>query len=417
MKTEIILAVELLDRKKLPMVLKPKVRSVNFSGISRELPEIFVVRSIYNSSGGFSIGYSRDNKENTCYIPENFEFVIPSQKELAIAVKDNLKAVLEHNFLIGCDPEIFVEDLKGVVIPAFDFLGSKKKPSSCLMGTTAYWDGFQAEFTTYAGTCLDYQREEMHSALETILKNAQDKFPGAKLSAKTVMEIPEEMLKNAKDVHVEFGCSPSLNAYGLFGRKEKGRLVPFRPAGGHMHFGIDGLKKEDYIRIVKALDAILGVATVSLFANFDDPRRRQLYGLPGEYRLPKHGLEYRVLSNAWLFHPLITNIVWDLARKVVMVGKLGLLDDLWEHDEKETIRIITECDVKAARKQLTRNRTTMVKLLDAAYYRHPEAAYRVFRLGAQTAVKNFTDVENNWDDYNKTWEENADDVKAKNKIA
>jgi len=28
--------------------------------------------------------------------------------------------------------------------------------------------------------------------------------------------------------------------------------------------------------------------------------RRRYYGLPGEYRLPKHGLEYRTLSNFWL---------------------------------------------------------------------------------------------------------------------
>lgn len=417
------------NRALVPLIIKTKVKEVISIGHRTIFPDIILIESLYVNNRDVNIGYVSAGQAllNYAYVPLDFEFDVPSKEEIVEFSKKTLKNVLDHKFMIGSDPEIFVEDKDGVVIPAFTFLGSKKKPTKCELGNTAYWDGFQAEFTTNPGGCLDYQREEMGGALKTILDSAQEKFPGAKLSSKTVLDIPHGMLQTGKDEHVQFGCSPSLNAYELFGQKEDGRTVPFRPAGGHMHFGIANLEKEDYIRIVKALDAIIGVACVSLFAKFDDPRRRQLYGLPGEYRLPKHGLEYRVLSNAWLFHPLITNIVWDLARKVVRVGQLNLLDSLWKHDEKETIRIITECDVKAAREVLSRNRAMMIKLIAAAHYNHPEAAYGVWRFGMEKAVKNPHDVAGNWDlgnsedrndsGHSTQWEECADDVKAKRKIA
>src|ERR1019366_5440055 len=101
---------------------------------------------------------------------------------------------------------------------------------------------------------------------------------------------------------------------------------------------------ETKINMVKAMDAIAGVACVALFAKYDNPIRRQYYGLPGEYRLPKHGLEYRALSNAWLIHPLIMNLVIDFARKAAIMGKEGLFSK-WKATEQETIDCITNCDV------------------------------------------------------------------------
>jgi hypothetical protein len=66
--------------------------------------------------------------------------------------------------------------------------------------------------------------------------------------------------------------------------------VPFRTTGGHIHFGIGKRDDETVSRMVKALDAIIGVACVSLFDGIDDPRRRRMYGLAGEYRLPEYGV-------------------------------------------------------------------------------------------------------------------------------
>ena len=311
----------------------------------------------------------------------------------------NFNRELQHNFTIGSDPEIFVEDDKSVVIPAFDFLGPKSAPTvRTVRSSNVYWDGFQAEFDTSAGGCLDGQIASCREALMSLLAAARLKNKTARLSARTVMNIPADMLEKAKDEHVQFGCSPSLNAYGLKGTVVDGRQVAFRPAGGHIHFGLGTTTEEKAVPMVKALDAIAGVACVSMFANFDDPRRRSLYGLPGEYRLPNHGLEYRTLSNAWLFHPLIAHMTIDLARKALMFGSRGF-QFMWKADEKETIEVIQNCDVKGARAILERNKELMIRILKAirqGYDVHSEVAYKGWLNGMESIVVDPTAVERNW---------------------
>jgi hypothetical protein len=164
---------------------------------------------------------------------------------------------------------------------------------------------------------------------------------------------------------------------------------------------------ETAIPIVKALDAIIGVACVSLFAKFDDPKRRKLYGLPGEFRLPKHGIEYRPLSNAWLAHPFISNLVIDVARNVVVLAQKGLFNKVWEATEEETVNCIVRCDVKAAREILERNRETFIKLLEASYHewakkRELEFLFNVFTHGMEWIIKDPNDFVSNWN-LHGTW--------------
>jgi hypothetical protein len=235
------------------------------------------------------------------------------------------------------------------------------------------------------------------------------------LSTCTTFNILPEVLAETKDEHVEFGCMPSFNVYNMVGEPLNGREVPFRSAGGHIHLGYNYKNNKDFkmdgakvVRTVKALDAILGVACVSLFASLDDPRRRRMYGLAGEYRLPMHGLEYRTLSNAWLCHPLITNIVFDLARKAAEFGVKGLLR-YWNCSQEETIRIIQECDVASSRKVLDENKKLLIKILSSAYGDAPNSGtsivYDIFRNGVENFIADPTDLTNNWclTGSNKLW--------------
>lgn len=310
---------------------------------------------------------------------------------------------------IGSDPEMFVEDEKGVVIPAFQFLGSKSNPSKTAMGAYGskplYWDGFQGEFETSVGTCLGWQTDSVQCGLKGLLIEARKFNPKAKISSKTVVEVPSEILQRAEEQHVQFGCMPSLNAYGMKGKLANGRDIPFRPAGGHIHFGINqyhnnakGFKEEEYIKMVKALDAIIGVACVSLFADYDNPKRRELYGLAGEYRLPPHGLEYRTLSNAWLIHPMIMNLVVDVARVALTVGFKDLLK-YWKTTEEETIKCINTCDVKLAQEILKRNKQMFFQVLRAAYefdIKINKIIFDIFLKGVKHAVKKPDDIIGNW---------------------
>lgn len=339
------------------------------------------------------------------YVPGEYPFDLLEGKDKTAAEKiwtecvlSNLSQHLGHNFHVGCDPEIFVEDENGVVLPAFKFLGSKKKPD-LFAQNTIYWDGFQAEFTTIPVGCLAYEVDYIQQGIDGVSRLAKKYNPKAKLSVKTVMDIPQEMLNDAKEEHVEFGCMPSLNAYGIKGKALPGREVPFRPVGGHIHFGCGKLEDEEVVNGIKALDAILAVACVSLFEKYDDPRRRQLYGLPGEYRLPPHGVEYRTLSNAWMVHPLITHLVFDLSRKAFMFGRKGFLKH-WKHDEKETLDCIIKCDAPKAREIMIRNEAILLEIIKAAYPNAKPgeiaAVLKVLHKGVDAIVKDASDFEKNW---------------------
>lgn len=364
------------------------------------------------------------------YVPDDFECILlrGKAKDAALelyntyAMKNLRHAIPYGKPMVGSDPEIFAQDKEGRVIPAFKFLGSKTSPTLSktnlihIVGehrNACYWDGFQAEFDTKEQSCLGWHVDSVQNGLQGIYDalNAYDK--DAVLSFKTTMPIPEEMLKEAKDEHVQFGCMPSLNAYGMDGIKEDGRKVPFRSAGGHIHFGLTGgaPKKDAANRIVKALDTILGVACVSLFEGFDDPRRRSMYGLAGEYRLPKHGLEYRTLSNAWLMHPLLMNIVFDLSRAALKIGESNMLH-LWNASEADTIRIINTCNVNDARKVLAQNKTMFEQVIAFGYMAEcndlrVQAAIKMFTEGMSKHIVDPKNIAKNWN-LDGRWKNHSD---------
>lgn len=344
--------------------------------------------------------------EKPIIVPIDFLFAA-ADKETTLEKMAKYKAWMLDNLwlhcaylgsAIGSDPEMFCEDEKGQLIPAFAFLGSKDLPGRQLQ--TPYWDGFQAEYDTQSNSCMQVHADSLRAGLSLLWNKLKVFNPKAKLSFKTVFDIPLEMLTSAKKEHVAFGCRESFNAYGMKGREAPGEEVTYRSAGGHIHFGLgDKMRadKDGLVRMVKALDAVLGVACVSMCAKYDDPRRRQMYGLAGEYRLPPHGMEYRVLSNAWLFHPLIAHLVFDVARSATTFGYKEFLKQ-WECDEAETIRIINECDVSAARGVLKKNKKILLQIINTRY-NHLECAefvYDIFYHGMDSVLRNPTDIEGNW---------------------
>lgn len=365
-------------------------------------------------------GYDKNYpKQKACISPlintfpndiEILEDDLVLKKEYDVDRKANLWRHLGYPYTIGSDPEIFVTDKAGKLLPAFEFLPSpkdKEKVHSPLYKQTIFWDGFQAEFNTRVGTCLAYHTDAVQDALNGLLLKANTYKKGAKLSIDSTIEVPMDLITEGKDEHVQFGCMPSLNVYGMKGLDADGRSIPLRSAGGHIHFGCGKMSEAQASNTVKMLDAILGVACVSLFAGYDDPRRRTLYGLAGEYRLPAHGLEYRTLSNMWLSHPIIKHIVFDLARKVFMIGHRNITD-LWKFDEQKVIQIINTCDVSGARTLLKENEDSFRIILDTVYRGHhsPNAALtyvqHAYMNGIDSIIKDPTDVAGNWH-LNKTW--------------
>lgn len=371
--------------------------------------KVTLIRLNTYTKGATQVFYfdEKANAERAIIVPNDFLFRA-ADKETTQALMAKYKTWMLENLSqhlaylgnqIGSDPEIFCEDQNGAIIPAFAFLGSKSEPNRQL--GMAYWDGFQAEYDTTSNSCMQIHGDSLRGGLSNLHSKLMKFNKKAILSAKTVFDIPMELLKSAKKEHVAFGCRASFNAYGMKGLEAPGEEVTYRSAGGHIHFGINSDKirndKEGIVRMVKALDAVLGVACVSMCAKFDDPRRRQMYGLAGEYRLPPHGFEYRVLSNAWLFHPLIAHLVFDLARSATTFGYKDFMKH-WECDEAETIRIINECDVKAARAVLKKNKKILLQIINTRYgdMERTEFVYDIFYHGMESALKNPTDIIGNW---------------------
>lgn len=305
---------------------------------------------------------------------------------------------------LGCDPEIFVT-VGGRVYPAWEFLPHRKtaKPHTI----SAYWDGFQAEFCTPANGCLAYLVDSAQAGLKAVLNAARKKEPKAELCLDSVIEAPAEILATAAMEHVELGCDPSRNVYGLHGLPvQDGRSLPLRTVGGHIHLGCGRLPEETDRNIITAIDAVAGVPLVAIFRS-DLPIRRTLYGLPGEYRTPKHGLEYRSLSNAWLGAPVLMHFTFDLVRAAAKLGKARVAQ-LWNYNEDEVCRIITECDVKAAVQYVEDRREMYEKLFEAIYTSRSvpqvgtstkarvEHSIELIRNGAGYAVAEPTNVEKNW---------------------
>lgn len=292
----------------------------------------------------------------------------------------------------GSDPEIFVVDKNNTVIPSFRFLGDKKT------GANPFWDGYQGEFNIAAQSCLDGSVLQIQDQLNKLLREARKYDKDAKLSIIPTMDIPPHMLKEDDDKYVQFGCMPSKNVYGMKGKVADGRDVPFRSAGGHIHLELTEKQKKSIPEYVKALDAILGVACVSLFGKYDDVRRREYYGLAGEYRTPSHGLEYRPLSNVWLSHPTTMYIVFEMARKVISLVDKGLFH-LWKYDENDVITAINDCNIPLACEIMKSNEEVFKDFLASFCYQDDEivkVVYATFMLGIEELISNPEDIEKNW---------------------
>src|SRR5271166_2284739 len=95
----------------------------------------------------------------------------------------------------GGDPECFVKDGKGKVIPAFKFLKKKeelmnspdpKEQVNFKYHQTPYIDGFQAEWCIPPARCLDSYNMSFGGGLEALLRAARGYDASAKLSIDSI---------------------------------------------------------------------------------------------------------------------------------------------------------------------------------------------------------------------------------------
>lgn len=214
---------------------------------------------------------------------------------------------------VGADPELFLLHRKtNTYVSAHNIVpGTKKDPvpiPNDPNGGTVQADGTAVEFNIRPAYSAKEFNNHINSALEGLKKMIG---PDLKLVAKP--SINYDLTYWNKDVPnsaKELGCDPDYNAYT---GKANPRPTPpadmpsLRTGSGHIHIGwldtmIDNPFEEEHFndcrQLTMAMDIIVNDKQAHAWDS--DTLRRKLYGERGAFRPKKYGVEYRVLSNAWL---------------------------------------------------------------------------------------------------------------------
>jgi len=210
------------------------------------------------------------------------------------------------NFTLGADPEILLERIVGGhKIPTHligKIGGTKQEPKEFGLGHIQE-DNVCIEFNIPPATSspvftksIAMMVSDIHSLVSTykvkVSNRASCKFPKVLMTAKAL----------------EFGCEPDYCAW-----KCDINPIPvppdplFRCAGGHIHVGWDYKTDKERVELARLLDVYCGIPSV-LYDS--DNERRQFYGKAGSHRPKEYGIEYRVLSNYWIFTKVYSNEVY-----------------------------------------------------------------------------------------------------------
>lgn len=152
--------------------------------------------------------------------------------------------------------------------------------------------------------------------IQSVMKQGLNKVPEHQFSTLSCVKFPKKEL--AHPFAQIFGCEPDFNAWT--GEMNPRPIAPdpdLRSAGGHVHLETD----LDPKLMGQALDLFLGIP--SLLMDISGAERRKFYGRAGAIRFKPYGLEYRVLSNFWIFKPKLIRWVWSEAHRAEQFVKEG----------------------------------------------------------------------------------------------
>lgn len=207
---------------------------------------------------------------------------------------------MSFKIMVGADPEIFMYK-NGVPVSAYGAVkGTKHDPFKVKDGAVQV-DGMALEFNIDPAST----EEEFVHNVESVLATLKSMVPGYDLVATPVAEFGFDYIKSQPEEALLLGCDPDFDAWadGNINPRPNGDN-PFRTGAGHVHIGWTNdadIHDPDHIQagmaLVKQLDAYLALPSL-----FYDPavKRRTMYGAAGAFRPKPYGVEYRVLSNAWL---------------------------------------------------------------------------------------------------------------------
>lgn len=247
--------------------------------------------------------------------------------------------------LIGCDPEVFVQQ-KGIFKSAYNLIkGDKKNPQKVRSGAVQV-DGMALEFNIDPAASED----EFLFNVNDVFTQMKEMVPTYDVIVSPVAHFDMAYIKSQPAEALELGCDPDYNAWTGQANDRPNGDRPMRTASGHLHIGwTDGMDIDDPQHrhraglIAKQLDFFLGLPSLE----YDkDTMRREMYGKAGAVRYKPYGVEYRTLSNAWLNSDSLIRWAYRNAVKGVQEVMKGNMLVQKYGDIQE---IINTSDLKAAR--------------------------------------------------------------------
>lgn len=248
---------------------------------------------------------------------------------------------------LGSDPELFLTDKNGNPLAVCGMIGADKwnpmQVPNLPQGFTWQEDNVALEF----GIPPAASAEEFIAHIKTVQADFFKKKKHLSFSKLSCIVFPDEQM-TAPASRI-FGCEPDYNAWtGKVNKKPEPPVPNMRSAGGHIHVETDLDKRS----VIQAMDLYLGVPSVLMDAGKD---RRKLYGKYGAYRSKPYGVEYRVLSNFWIFEDKHIKWVWENTERALDAVKQKLpVKDLQQYirkainegNKKEAQALVHTCNLE-----------------------------------------------------------------------
>lgn len=216
--------------------------------------------------------------------------------------------------LIGADPEFFLKK-DGKHVSAYGLISGTKACPVPVPNGAIQVDGMALEFNIDPVSSA----KGFADNIDSVLNRFRDIIPtDYEFDFSPVANFDHDYMRDQPEDAKKLGCEPDFNAYTGEINDAPDAEVDFRTASGHIHLGwtedqdpLDPDHFEACCMMVKQLDCMLGLSSLS----WDhDTTRRNLYGKAGAFRPKSYGVEYRVMSNKWLFDRNVQHFIFKAAQ-------------------------------------------------------------------------------------------------------
>lgn len=218
---------------------------------------------------------------------------------------------------LGSDPEVLLCDQTGKHISSIGYINADKWHPMQIPGMAEGFTLQEDNVTLEYGIPPAASAQELINHLEAVMNKSLEYLPNLSFSKLSCTVYDQDQMLTPQ-AHI-FGCEPDFNAWTCEPNPPPNPPHPFmRSAGGHIHVET----KEHPLEVTKAMDMCLGVASVLMDKG---ELRKQMYGKAGAHRKKPYGVEYRTLSNFWIFDKKYIEWVW--AATEMALSRLGEADN------------------------------------------------------------------------------------------